>query len=277
MKKKLNNLKLIANENSQKKNSDNINLGRILSKKIKSNKNPKIRLGVNIDHIATIRNARGCQHPCPVAGAILAQKSGADGITVHLREDRRHIRDEDLIKLKKSIKLPINLEIAPTDEMLKIALNVKPHAVCIVPEKRREVTTEGGLDVIKYELQLYKIISQLHKKNIRVSLFVDADLNQIKCAKKINADIVEIHTGEFCIKNKQDRKKEFTKINNSAQYASGLGLECHAGHGLNYETAKMISKINEITELNIGHFLIGEAIFFGLENVIKKMLKYITR
>ncbi len=237
----------------------------------------KIRLGVNIDHIATIRNARGQSHPCPVAGAILAQKSGANGITIHLREDRRHIRDLDLIKLKKSIKLPINLEIAPTDEMLKIALKTKPNAVCIVPEKRQEITTEGGLDIVKHQVKLTKMINELHKKKIRVSLFIDADLKQIDCAKKINADIIEIHTGEFCLKANKDQEREFLKIKEAVKYGDSLGLECHAGHGLNYQTAKKIAKITEIVELNIGHFLIGEAIFFGLAEVIKKMLKAIER
>ena len=247
------------------------------NKTLNKNSSSKIRLGVNIDHIATIRNARGNSHPSVVAGAILAQKNGANGITIHLREDRRHIRDEDLQELKKTIKLPINLEMAPTQEMLKIALKTKPNAVCIVPEKRREITTEGGLDVIKNQLQLTKIITELHKKKIRVSLFIDPDLKQIECAKKINADIVEFHTGEFCIKTKKAQNTEFVKIKNCAQYADKLGLECHAGHGLNYETAKKIAKINEIVELNIGHFLIGEAIFYGLGEVIKKMLKAIQR
>ena len=250
-----------------------INLNQKLNKNITSN----IRLGVNIDHIATIRNARGNAHPSVVAGAILAQKSGANGITIHLREDRRHIRDEDLTELKKAIKLPINLEIAPTQEMLKIALKTKPNAVCIVPEKRREITTEGGLDVIKNKLQLAKMITKFHKQKIRVSLFIDADLKQIECAKKINADIVEFHTGEFCLKTKNAQKKEFANLKNCAKYAYQLGLECHAGHGLDYITAKQISQINEIIELNIGHFLIGEAIFFGLDKVIKKMLKAIKR
>jgi len=263
---------LISKKIKQKKLVD-----KTIKKITKKNLHSKIRLGVNIDHIATIRNARGQLHPCPVAGAILAQKNGANGITIHLREDRRHIRDLDLINLKKSIKLPINLEIAPTNEMLKIALKTKPNAVCIVPEKRREITTEGGLDVIKNQSQLTKMITELHKKKIRVSVFIDPDLKQIECAKKINADIVEFHTGEFCIKNKKAQDSEFIKIKNCAQYADELGLECHAGHGLNYETAKKISKINEIVELNIGHFLIGEAIFYGLGEVIKKMLKAIQR
>lgn len=234
-------------------------------------KKNKIRLGVNIDHVATIRNARGGIHPDPVAAAILAQKAGADGITIHLREDRRHIRDEDLKRLKKEIKLPINLEMAATEEMLAIALKTKPNAVCIVPEKRQEVTTEGGLDVIKNEKILREMIKKIHAKKIRVSLFVDANEAQIAMSKKIGADIVEIHTGEFCHQEKAARKKEFLRIQKCAALCEKLDLECHAGHGLNYETAKIIAKIPQIIELNIGHFIIGEAIFDGLSQVIKKM------
>jgi pyridoxine 5-phosphate synthase len=235
----------------------------------------KIRLGVNIDHVATIRNARGGLHPDPVTAAILAQKSGADGITVHLREDRRHIRDEDLLRLKKEIKLPINLEMAATEEMLIIALKTKPNAVCIVPEKRQEVTTEGGLDVVKNEKVLREMIKKIRAKKIRVSLFLDANEKQIRTAKKIGADIVELHTGEFCHQKGKKRDAEFLKIKNCAILCEELGLECHAGHGLNYETAKIISKIPQIIELNIGHFLIGEAVFEGLAKVIKKMQKVI--
>ncbi len=249
-------------------------------KKIKNNSSKKltklpnkIRLGVNIDHIATIRNARGGSHPDPIDGAILAQKNGADGITIHLREDRRHIRDEDLLRLKKHIKLPINLEIAGTEEMLKIAIKTKPHAVCIVPEKRQEITTEGGLDLIKNQQNLAKIIKKIRQHKIRVSLFIDADFKQIDMAKKLQADIIEIHTGEFCNLIGVEQNREFQKIKKCVEYASGLGLECHAGHGLNYQTAKKIAKIPQIYELNIGHFIIGEAIFEGLDKVIKKMKK----
>ncbi len=238
---------------------------------MKKNIRNKIRLGVNIDHVATIRNARGGIHPDPVAAAILAQKSGADGITIHLREDRRHIRDEDLQRLKKEIKLPINLEMAATKEMLEIALKTKPHAVCIVPEKRQEVTTEGGLDVVKNEIFLCEMIKKIHAKKIKVSLFVDANEAQIKAAKRVGADIVELHTGEFCHKKSAAQKKEFLQILKCAEIAERLNLECHAGHGLDYKTAAMIAKIPQITELNIGHFIIGEAIFDGLSKVIKKM------
>jgi pyridoxine 5-phosphate synthase len=239
---------------------------------MKKNMRKKIRLGVNIDHVATIRNARGGSHPDPIDAAILAQKSGADGITIHLREDRRHIRDEDLVRLKKEIKLPINLEMAATKEMLAIALKTRPNAVCIVPEKRQEVTTEGGLDVIKNEKILREMIAKIRAKKIRVSLFVDPSEAQIRAAKKIGADIVEIHSGKFCHK---PSKTEFLKIKKCAELAQELGLECHAGHGLNYETAKIISKIPQIIELNIGHFIIGEAIFDGLATVIKKMKEII--
>jgi pyridoxine 5-phosphate synthase len=236
-----------------------------------------IRLGVNIDHVATIRNARGGSHPDPIAAAILAQKSGACGITVHLREDRRHIRDEDLKRLKKEISLPINLEMAATQEMLKIALKTKPNAVCIVPEKRQEVTTEGGLDVVKNEKILGEMIKKIRAKKIRVSLFLDANEAQIRSAKKLGADIIELHTGEFCHQKGAAQKRELLKLEKCAKLAEELGLECHAGHGLNYETAKIIAKIPQIIELNIGHFLIGEAVFEGLEQVIKKMQKSIKR
>ncbi len=231
----------------------------------------KVRLGVNIDHVATIRNARGGLHPDPIKAAILAQKSGADGITIHLREDRRHIRDEDLARLKKSIKLPINLEMAATDEMLEIALQLKPHAVCIVPEKRQEVTTEGGLNVVKNQQLLQEMIGKIHAKKIRVSLFVDCDEAQINAAKKVGADIIEIHTGQFCHKKYLAKEAEFRKIKLCAELAERLGLECHAGHGLDYGSAKKIATIPQIVELNIGHFIIGEAIFDGLAAVIQKM------
>lgn len=240
-------------------------------------KSNKIRLGVNIDHVATIRNARGGIHPNPVSAAILAEKSGADGITIHLREDRRHIRDEDLASLKKNIKLPINLEMAATDEMLNIALKTKPNAICIVPEKRKEVTTEGGLDVIKNEKTLSKIITEIKKtKEIRISLFVDPNIVQIQKAKDLGADIVELHSGEFCNQKGKSQEDELEKIKNCAKFCEEIELECHAGHGLDYNTAKIISQIPNIKELNIGHFIIGESIFDGLEKVIKKMKNIIN-
>jgi pyridoxine 5-phosphate synthase len=236
----------------------------------------KIRLGVNIDHIATLRNARGGIHPCPILGAKLVKKAGADGITAHLREDRRHIRDEDIFRLKKEVNLLLNLEMAATDEMVEIALKVKPNAVCLVPEKRQELTTEGGLDVIKNQTKLSKIIKKLKAKKIRISLFIDSDLNQILAAKKVGADIIEIHTGKYCHLTGDAKKAELGKIKKAAHYANELGLECHAGHGLDFKTAKEISKLPQIVELNIGHFLIGEAMFLGLEDAIKKMKKIIN-
>ena len=235
-------------------------------------KNHKIRLGVNIDHVATIRNARGGSHPSPVSAAILAEQSGADGITIHLREDRRHIRDEDLAALKKNINLPINLEMAATDEMLEIALKTQPNAICIVPEKRKEITTEGGLDVIKNAKKLTKIINEIKKTNkIRISLFVDPNIQQIQKAKDLGADIVELHSGEFCNQQGKAQEAELEKIKQCAKFCEEIKLECHAGHGLNYESAKIISQIPQIIELNIGHFIIGQAIFDGLETVIQKM------
>lgn len=237
----------------------------------------QIRLGVNIDHVATIRNARGGFHPDPVEAAKIAKKAGAHGITAHLREDRRHIWDHDILRLKNEIDLPLNLEMAATDEMLAIALKTKPNAACIVPEKRAEITTEGGLDVIANEEKLIPIIAALKNAKIRVSLFVDANIDQIKKAGEIGAQIVEIHTGSYCHKEGEAALQEFEKIKECAGFAAKIGLECHAGHGLNFETAKEIAKIEEIIELNIGHFLIGEAIFIGLENAIKKMKEAIER
>jgi pyridoxine 5-phosphate synthase len=236
-----------------------------------------IRLGVNIDHVATIRNARGGVHPDPVNSAKLAKLAGADGITAHLREDRRHISDSDIARLKKEVDLPLNLEMAATKEMLAIALKTKPNAACIVPEKRAELTTEGGLDVIKGEANLIKIITELKKLDIRISLFVDPDPAQIKKCQEIGADIIEIHTGTYCNNKGKSRDDEFKKIKDCAKLASEIGLECHAGHGLDFDTAKEIAQIEEIVELNIGHFLIGESIFIGLESAVKKMKETIRR
>jgi pyridoxine 5-phosphate synthase len=235
----------------------------------------KIRLGVNIDHVATLRNARGGAHPCPVAAAKICQKYGVDGITAHLREDRRHIKDEDIFRLKNEVNLPLNFEMAATKEMLEIAIKTKPNAVCLVPEKREELTTEGGLDVLKNQQYLTDFIARLKKAEIRISLFVDPDLKQIEAAKSVGADIVEIHTGKYCLLSGSAQEQEFQNIANAAKQASDLGLECHAGHGLNFTTAKNIAKITEFVEFNIGHFLIGEAIFTGLEKVIKKMREVI--
>ena len=238
----------------------------------------KLKLGVNIDHVATIRNARGENYPDPLKAALIAQKSGADSITIHLREDRRHIRDYDLKKIKKKIKIPLNLEMAPTKEMLKIAIKYKPDFACLVPEKRKEVTTEGGLNLNKNNFRIKKIIYYLKKKGIRTSLFIEPRIQDIRKAKKLGADCVELHTGKFCNLYNLNKKffNEFIKIKKVAQYANIIGLEVHAGHGLTYQTAKMIKKIKNIKELNIGHFIISEAIFIGLKQAIlnfKNVLK----
>ena len=237
----------------------------------------KIKLGVNIDHVATIRNARGEIYPDPLKAALLAQSSGADSITIHLREDRRHIRDIDLKNIKKKLKIPLNLEIAPTNEMVQIALKNKPNFVCIVPEKRNEITTEGGLNLKKNFSSLKKNIQKLKKKNIRVSLFIDPKISDIKLADILQVNCVELHTGKFCnLYNKNRRiKSAFQKIKNSASYAKSIGIEVHAGHGLTYKTATLIRKINSISEFNIGHFIISESIFIGLKNCIKKFKKII--
>ena len=237
----------------------------------------KIRLGVNIDHVATVRNARGEIYPSPLKAALLSQKYGADSVTIHLREDRRHINEADLKIIKSRLKIPLNLEIASTKEMLNIALKQKPNFVCIVPEKRKELTTEGGLNLNYKKNLLKKIINQLKINGSRVSLFIDPKVSDIKQAKKMNSDCIEIHTGKICnlINKKKPYKKELEKIKNSVIYAKKLGLEVHAGHGLTYESAKILKKINDINEFNIGHFLIGESIFIGLKQCIKKFKEII--
>ena len=241
--------------------------------------NEYIRLGVNIDHVATIRNARGSVHPDPVKAAKIAQSSGADGITAHLREDRRHISDGDIKLLKEEVDIPLNLEMAPTQEMLDIALEARPERVCLVPEKRLEITTEGGLDVVNTKknklLLLEKIIDYAYKGNIDVSLFIDPDIKQIRSAKSMGVKIVELHTGNFCSSKKEKKIEELEKLKVASEYAHGEGIEVHAGHGINFDTVGDISKIKYITELNIGHFLIGEAIFLGLKKTIIKMRKMI--
>ena len=233
--------------------------------------NDHLRLGVNIDHVATIRNARGGIHPSPVSAAKLAAKSGADSITAHLREDRRHISDDDIAKLSNEVKLPLNMEIAATKEMLKIALNYCPHAACIVPEKRQEKTTEGGLDVIKNLSYLEKFVNNLMSKNIRVSLFIEPEKNQIDAAKLLGAPVIELHTGAYCNTIGKAQIHQLNKLEMSAKYATEIGLECHAGHGLSFDTVPSIAMIKEICELNIGHFLIGEALYSGLESAIQHM------
>jgi len=238
----------------------------------------KIRLGVNIDHVATIRNARGTDYPDPLRAALIAEKNGADSITIHLREDRRHIRDNDLKNILKKIKIPTNLEISPTNEMLKIALKHKPKFVCIVPEKRKEITTEGGLNIkINYDF-LKKMIDKLKKKNIRVSLFIEPNTNDVSLSKHLGANCIEIHTGKYCnlYSNKKRATIELSKIIKASNFAQILGLDVHAGHGLNYETAKKISRIKSITELNIGHFIISESVFISLKNSIKKFKNIIN-
>jgi len=230
-----------------------------------------LRLGVNIDHVATIRNARGGRHPDPVRAARLAQQAGADGITAHLREDRRHISDADIARLVRDIELPLNFEMAATPEMLAIALKHKPHAACIVPEKREERTTEGGLDAAGFVDQLRPYVAKLSEAGIRVSLFVEASPRQLDAAKALGAPVVEIHTGSYCEHDGADQARELDRIVKAAAHAEAIGLECHAGHGLSFDTVAPIAAIDTIVELNIGHFLVGEAIFSGLDSAIRRM------
>jgi pyridoxine 5-phosphate synthase len=231
----------------------------------------KLRLGVNIDHVATIRNARGGRHPDPVRAALLAAEAGADGITAHLREDRRHISDADIARLSAEIRLPLNLEMAATQEMLAIALRHRPHAACIVPEKRNEVTTEGGLDAVGGRDHLAPYVASLASAGIRVSLFLDPEPAQLDAAKALGAPVVELHTGAYCEAAGAKRGAELARLVAAAAHAEAIGLECHAGHGLSYETVAPVAAIPTIVELNIGHFLVGEAIFVGLERSIRRM------
>lgn len=232
----------------------------------------KLRLGVNIDHVATIRNARGGDYPDPLRAAKLAAKAGADGITAHLREDRRHITDTDILRLCDEIDLPLNLEMAATEEMLAIALRHKPHAACIVPEKREERTTEGGLDVVGGFDKLKPMIAQLSDAGVRVSLFIEPDVEALDASKALGAPVVELHTGAYCdVAPGAERDAEFERISTAAAHAEILGLECHAGHGLTYDTVKPVAAIKTIQELNIGHFLVGEAIFIGFDASIREM------
>ena len=231
----------------------------------------KLRLGVNIDHVATIRNARGGKHPDPVRAAIMAAAAGADGITAHLREDRRHISAGDIDRLMAEIKLPLNLEMAATAEMLGIALRHKPHACCIVPERREERTTEGGLDAAAQHNHLAPIITRLVDAGIRVSLFIEPSRVQLAVAKALGAPVVELHTGRYCELEGAARETELNRIRAAADYAAELGLECHAGHGLSFDNVGAIAAIPTVVELNIGHFLIGEAIFGGLDGTIRRM------
>jgi len=235
----------------------------------------KLRLGVNIDHVATVRNARGGAYPDPVRAAKMAEVAGADGITAHLREDRRHITDEDIAKLSRELKIPLNLEMAATDEMVAIALKAKPHAACIVPEKREERTTEGGIDAVGQHNRLAPMVRQLGAAKIRVSMFIEPDRAQLDASKALGAPVVELHTGAYAEAGfAGDTEKEallLEKVRAAAAYGASIGLEVHAGHGLTYDNVKPIAAIPEIRELNIGHFLIGEAIFVGLEASIKRM------
>lgn len=232
---------------------------------------PHLRLGVNIDHVATIRNARGGSHPDPVRAAMVAVQAGADGITAHLREDRRHIGDEDIRRLSLEVAAPLNLEMAATPEMLEIAVRHRPHAVCLVPERREERTTEGGLDAVSGESYLAPIVRHLTDCGIAVTLFVEPALAQVRAAATMGAHAVELHTGAFCHAQGPEREAALMTIRSVSAEAVRLGLECHAGHGLSYETVGPIAGVAEITELNIGHFLIGEAIFIGLERSISQM------
>ncbi|QJF50137.1 pyridoxine 5'-phosphate synthase [Roseobacter ponti] len=235
----------------------------------------KLRLGVNIDHVATVRNARGGDYPDPLRAARIAQEAGADGITAHLREDRRHISDADIEGLMDVLTVPLNFEMAATSEMQQIALRHQPHAVCIVPEKREERTTEGGLEVAREENRLAHFIAPLRDAGCRVSIFIAADKRQIEAAHRIGAQVIELHTGAYCDAHAEGDaetvKKELADLGEMAEFAHGLGLEVHAGHGLNYETVSPVAAFPEVMELNIGHFLIGESIFRGLQPAIAEM------
>lgn len=235
---------------------------------------PRLRLGVNVDHIATVRNARGGALPDPVRGALMAIEAGADGITAHLREDRRHIRDEDVARLMQSISKPLNFEMAATSEMIGIARRTKPHAACLVPEKRTERTTEGGLDVIGGHDHVKAATAELTEAGVRVSLFIEPSLEAVEAARSIGAPVVELHTGSWCeaaIQGEAGADGEFERIRRAAIRAAELGIECHAGHGLDYATARRIAGLPQIVELNIGHFLMGEALFVGLPQAIRTM------
>jgi pyridoxine 5-phosphate synthase len=227
----------------------------------------KLRLGVNIDHVATVRNARGGVHPDPVEAALAALAAGADGITMHLREDRRHIRDDDVHRMLAAIKAPLNLEMAATDEMVAIATSLRPHAVCLVPERREEVTTEGGLDVAGQHNTLAPVVAALSKAGCRVSLFIDPDPVQLRAAVSVGAPVVELHTGSYA----EGRAGELERLRAAAALTAELGLECHAGHGLTYANTPPVAALPQVRELNIGHFLIGEAILDGMTAVIAKM------
>ncbi len=235
------------------------------------------RLGVNIDHVATVRNARGESHPDPYYAALQVMKIGADSVTIHLREDRRHINDLDAKKICKTKKVLVNLEISINDKIVNNAIRIKPDYICLVPENRKEVTTEGGLNLVKYKKKLKNIIEKFKKNKIRTSLFINPSIKDIKLSKELNADCVEIHTGRISnlVKSKKRYNEELNRIKKCSILANKLNIEVHAGHGLDYKTTKILTKIKEIEEFNIGHFIIGESIFIGLSNVIKKFKKII--
>lgn len=229
------------------------------------------RLGVNVDHVATVRNARGIDHPDPVRAARLAAAAGADGITAHLREDRRHIRDDDVARLRAELDVPLNLEMAATDEMVAAAVRFRPHAACLVPERREELTTEGGLDAAGSGDRLRAVVARLKEAGCRVSLFVDPDERQLDAAAAAGAPVVELHTGAYCEAADPARRAELRRLRDAAAYADRIGLECHAGHGLGFETVAAVAAIPTVAELNIGHFLMGEAMFMGLEGAVRHM------
>ncbi len=232
----------------------------------------ELRLGVNVDHVATVRNARGGAHPDPVRAAHMAVAAGADGITAHLREDRRHIRDDDIVRLRKELSVPLNMEMAATPEMVAICRRERPHACCLVPEKRAERTTEGGLDAAGQRDSLREVVTALREAGVRVSLFVEPEPHQLEAAAELGAPVVELHTGAYCdAEDAQRRDGELARIRDAAARAAKLGLECHAGHGLGFDTAGPIAAIANVRELNIGHFLIGEAVFTGIGEAVRRM------
>ena len=235
----------------------------------------RARLGVNIDHVATIRNARGGAHPDPAKAAAIAEAAGADGITIHLREDRRHIRDHDLEAVREAVKLPINLEMATTNEMLAIALNFRPHAACLVPERREERTTEGGLDVARLHTQVEPVVEKLRAAKVRVSLFIEPSKVQVAVAEAVGAPVVELHTGKYVelvfAGDKAGASEELKRLQEAAEYGQSKGIEIHVGHGLTYDTVRPVAAIPQVKELNIGHFIMGEALFVGLEMAVKRM------
>ena len=231
-----------------------------------------IYLGVNIDHIATLREARGTIYPSPLEAALICENSGADSITLHLREDRRHIQDRDVVEIRSSLKTKMNLEMAATDEMIKIAREIKPQDCCLVPEKREELTTEGGLDVASQISRMTEVCQQLNEENIRTSLFIDADIKQIDAAMSCGAPVIEIHTGHFADSTTiEEQVDKYTQIKKACKYAHGIGLQVNAGHGLTIQNTKLIAEINEIVELNIGHSIVARSVFIGLENAVSEI------